>query len=346
MTVMKRKMPIGIWIFIWAAFLISIIFGLRYFNQPAASLDLTKQSKDPAKAIPGAGKIPVVEVGRKNGLRLLTHIAGTSAVPEKPQRIITLGWTDELLAIGVKPIAASADTNNQFPDYLQSRLEGVIPLTGNAGAPNLEILADLKPDLILTAWWWKPLWPQLEKIAPTVMLQPAHWEWRYRVRDIAFVCGKVEEGERALTACDKKLEEIRENIANIIPGKSVAILRIFAREFRLYGYAYSGPLLYGDLALPVPKVVTDFAWKEEAARLSLEGMSLLDADVILLMTDDGDRIPITNQIVDKLLHHPLWLSLKAVKQKQVFQVPNRFMRGGVISRIEMSELLLKLVEGT
>ncbi len=339
-----KKIPTSLWMLIWAIIVIVAVVGLRYFIQPPKTLDLRQQSKEPPKPIPGAGKEPIIVIDRKDRLRFIQHIAGVSAVPEHPKRIITLGWTDEVLAIGVIPIAASADNQNDFPEYLKPFLKGVVPLIGNAGAPNLELMAELKPDLILVAWWWKPLWPQLEKIAPTVVLQPAHWDWRHRVRDVAMACGKTEEGEAALANCDSKLEIARKKIAEIVPGQSIAVLRIFAREFRLYGYAYSGPLLYGDLNAPQPKVVKDFAWGQEAARLSLEGLSMVDADIILLMTDDGDRIPITYQMVDRLLHHPLWLSLNAVKKKNVFQVPNRFMRGGMIARVEMADLLVKILE--
>jgi iron complex transport system substrate-binding protein len=328
-----------------AGIVIAATVALRLMAQPPERLDLTRQAKAPPRAMPGAGSEPVAVVGRKNGRRLIAHVGGVSSVPDRPQRIVALEWADELLAIGVMPVAASADGQNRFPGYLRSRLQGAVELVTNAGAPDLETLAALKPDLIVMGWFQLALWPQLERIAPTVVLQPSHWTWRERFRDLALVSGRETEGEAALAHVEGRLEAAKHRIEAAAPGQSVALLRIFAREFRLYGYGYSGPLLYGDLALPPPKLVKQLAWDQDPVRLSLEGLSLLDADVILLMTDDGDRIPVSYQVADRLLNHPLWNSLKAVRHQRVFGVPNRMMRGGALARAEMGELVAQLMEG-
>src|SRR5690606_34523600 len=124
---------------------------------------------------------------------------------------------------------------------------GTVPLDGNAKAPDLEAIAAQRPDLIVASWFWNPSWEALERIAPTVLLQPAHWEWRHRVRDLATVLDRVAEGERVLADLDAHLATVRADLDRALQGRSVALLRVYAREFRLYGFGYAGPLLYGDL---------------------------------------------------------------------------------------------------
>lgn len=321
--------------------LLALVGGLRFLVAPDAGLDLTRQAREPDQVTPGAGKEPLRLLGEEHGLRIVQHVAGVSRIPKRAERIVTLGFTDEVVGIGVTPVGAVYHTDDGFPEYLRPSLKDTLPISMSGGHPDLEALAALKPDLILAGWYSTPLWETLEAIAPTVLLQPPHWEWRQRVRDLGFACGRGEDAEAAIADCDQRLADARARIQSAVPGQSAAVLRIWQREFRLYTYAFSGPLIYGDLQFPRPRLVSDRGWDKQLIRLSLEGLSLLDADIIFLMVDE-DR-PIGVQVADRVQHHPLWNALPAVKAGRVYRVPNHVMRGGLVSRLEMADLLAREV---
>ena len=250
---------------------------------------------------------------------------------------MALGWLDELCAIGIKPVAALVDRHNAFPDYLSDYSNGIIKLYGNAGAPDLEAISAAQPDLILCTWWWLPFWDSLEEIAPTIILQPAHWQWEQRLRDVGLACNQNTAAENAILKCRRELNRAAQTIAHHEPDQSVVLLRVYAREFRIYGFGYSGPLLYGDLHLPKPSFVQNHVWERDVIRLSLEGLQQVDADIILLMTED--HLPVSQLIEQHLKRHPLWNTLPAVKNNKIIPVPNQVMRGGVIGRSKMANLI-------
>lgn len=296
-------------------------------GQPA---EARRNSRAPDEAVPGAGTTPVTMTPLGDGTVRVEHVQGTSVIPAAPQRIASLGWNDELLAAGVRPIAAAGSGGLGWPLHLADRLADVTLIDVTAGGPDLEALAATEPDLIIAVWYWQTRYDHLSAIAPTVVLQPGHWFWRERFMDCARLAGREAQGRAKLARLQARIERTRGLIRDRIGDASVAMLRIFAREYRLYGHGYSGPLLYGDLGLTRPKLVEELAWDRDVARLSLEGLIALDADHILLMHEEN--IPISAAELRRLTGHPIWQRLPAVKAGQVYPVADLLMRGGVISR--------------
>ncbi len=296
-------------------------------GHPAAA---RRNSRAPDVAVPGAGQTPVTMTPLGDGTVRVEHVQGVTIIPERPQRVASLGWNDELLAAGVRPAAATGSGGRGWPPHLAAQLDGVPLVDVTAGGPDLEALADAEPDLIIAVWYWQTRYDHLSAIAPTVVLQPGHWFWRERFMDVARLSGHAEPGRAKLAALEERIAATRALIHGRIGDESVAMLRIFAREYRLYGHGYSGPLLYGDLGLARPQLVDALAWEQDAARLSLEGLVALDADHILLMHEQ--RIPISGAELRRLTAHPIWQRLPAVRAGRVYPVADLLMRGGVISR--------------
>ena len=100
-------------------------------------------------------------------------------MPLQPQRVVTLTHLDNALALGVKPIGAATQNDNQFSTFLPAQAEG-IENVGLFGEPSLEKLVQLKPDLILLAYP-KQNYEQLSAIAPTVVFwdqDPNYEHWQ------------------------------------------------------------------------------------------------------------------------------------------------------------------------
>ncbi|MCD0161995.1 iron-siderophore ABC transporter substrate-binding protein [Deinococcus sp. 6YEL10] len=112
----------------------------------------------------------------------VTHSAGTTTIPRQPLRVVALGphALDLLLSIGVQPVGyGEASTFLKTPafgspirdiKYLGSRVTSTPVNVGDRFNPNLEILTSLRPDLIVGETYASPVYPQLSRIAPTLLL--------------------------------------------------------------------------------------------------------------------------------------------------------------------------------
>lgn len=321
--------------------LVGAVALARVLQPPPAKPLPRMQSQAPEVPIPGSGRTPLAVLAQDEHTRTVRHVQGTSVIPRRPRRVALLGWNDEVVSLGVVPVAAASDGRHGFVEHLRPLMADTLLIDSAGGGPDLEALAAAKPDLIIASWFWQTSTAAITRIAPTVVLQPAHWEWRERVRDLGLILDRQREAEERLAALDAQIASARAAIAARIGDQSVALLRVYAREYRLYGHGFSGPLLYSDLGLQPPGLVRELAWKRDVVQLSIEGLVDLDADHLLLMTEE--TLPVSFQVQERLTTHPLWRRLKAVRAGHVYTVPNELMRGGVIARGLMVERMRMLL---
>src|SRR5580704_9215686 len=73
-------------------------------------------------------------------VRAVRHAAGTTEVPVHPQRIAALAFTDELLSLGIQPVAETCDWSGQVDDYLRGLVAAprLLPQVFGAGSPPME----------------------------------------------------------------------------------------------------------------------------------------------------------------------------------------------------------------
>ncbi len=126
--------------------------------------------------------LPLAASGQET-IRFTDDIGRTITVPARPQRIASLHDIDitiPLIELGVTPVASHGRIGPDAKPYLRSGslLTGVnfenstIAFVG-ANDIDLEKLADMKPDLIITALGRPTPVEALERIAPTVVLDAA-----------------------------------------------------------------------------------------------------------------------------------------------------------------------------
>lgn len=127
----------------------------------------------------------------------VTHEEGTTSVPRNPKRVVVIGAyplqfafalkTDVVvgLATDLEPqdIRVKADRTLDFLNratfFRHGDLSRAVYL-GTDAQPSLELIAQLRPDLIVRSWWpGQEGYAQLSRIAPTLSLdetRPGAWE--------------------------------------------------------------------------------------------------------------------------------------------------------------------------
>ncbi|NJM08994.1 ABC transporter substrate-binding protein, partial [Candidatus Gracilibacteria bacterium] len=258
---------------------------------------------------------------------------GAAQVPLTPTRIVTLdpSLTDAVIALGYGDaiVGTIVDYNgNVFHEHIADLLPPDVAKLGQEGAPNLERIVALKPDLILTWDWYPDNIGELQQIAPTVVMPYTTYEQQvgntysneqyvtWLVREVAVVLGVAERVDAALQPFRDAVALARPLLANSLGEQSVGFVDIRQETILLSGYGSDGisALLYGDLGVrPDPLSEALYVWEE----LSLENVPELSADQLLAFVDGAEA----EERYAELTANPLWQRVPAVQNNRVFIVP-------------------------
>ncbi|MCC9606193.1 iron-siderophore ABC transporter substrate-binding protein [Blastopirellula sp. JC732] len=281
---------------------------------------------------PGAASKPIVVTRADERHVRVEHLLGATVVPMTPRRVCALAFTDELLAIGVQPLAASCSATG-FSDYLRPQLDGVVPIYQMMGAmfPDLEAIVRLQPDLILTANPDPQTYSQLSKIAPVVVLHRSDWDDRVRILDVGRLLGKEAEAAAVLAGYDAKVAAAKTALQQKVGDQPVSFFRVFGRQMYIHGHTRGGLLLYDELGLQPPKII------EESPRgymLSPESLLQLDSQHLFVAAEDNLG---AQRSWDRLLEHPAWKRVPAVQQGNVYPIheQHQWLTPGIQGRSRM-----------
>ena len=250
--------------------------------------------------------------------REITHAMGVTDVPDNPQRIVVLTneGTEALLAIGVKPVGAVESwKGNPWYDYLMPQMDGVT-LLGTEGAPDLELIASLEPDLILgSKVRQEKIYEQLSAIAPTVTTETLGAPWKENLAVYADAVGKSAEGEAALAAFENRVTSLRTSLGEAV-NESVSLVRISPARTRMYLKDSFPGAIVDAIGFKRPPTQDRDAFAEDLTR---ERIPELAADRIFYFSPDPNDTEAEANLGDWTAD-PLWLNLDAVKADQARRV--------------------------
>lgn len=273
-----------------------------------------------------------------NATRTIKHLKGEREIPANPERVIVLShvsWEGSLLSVGVKPIAA-VTFDGEFAPHLADELAGVHPLE-YATEPELEEILQLNPDLLIVSDRFDKVYEQLEKIAPTVMIEVGG-DWKEDHLKICEAVGKLEEGHKVIEELSEKAKAAREQLAEKVADKTVLSVAINRDNIRVYGRTNHAmnALLYDDLQLTPPEGIPyDFG-----ENISVEGLSAFNPDFIIDSTYFN-----SGEYYDSVVEGNVWNSLEAVKNGHVYTLTNIWGFWDPIERSKGIDEIVALFEG-
>lgn len=251
--------------------------------------------------------------GPRSG-RAIEHAMGRTEVSERPERVVVLdtGELDSAMTLGVRPVGSVEVVEGAgFPSYLEGT--GGIEEVGTIEEPNLEKIATLEPDLILSSEVrHRRIYDQLSGIAPTVFTRtPSEWQTNFRVH--AQALGRVERAERFEEEYDRSVERLRETLGEK-PWPEVSVVRFTPGDTRIYQKENFVGTVLEDVGLPRPPAqdVERFG----LLNLNAEAIPKMDGDVIFVTTygNEGDTAKA------EITSDPLWRQLGAVRDGNVHEV--------------------------
>ncbi len=251
--------------------------------------------------------------------RTVKHFQGETTLSAAPAKVavISTGQADVLLTLGVVPAASTAgDGAAMIPPYLyeafpdkKSQLDSVVNL-GTRFEPDLESLANVKPDLILVNDAGKDsaaLYQSLSAIGPTVVTQGTGLYWKQDFLLAADALGKTEQAQTWLDDYHGEAAAFGESLAE---KPTVSLLRKNGDRMRVFGVASFGGSVAEDIGLsrPESQTFTD----ETSVDISGEQLDQADADWIFYGVQGGNDTEVTGL--------PLWQTLSAVSAEQAVSV--------------------------
>ncbi len=258
----------------------------------------------------------------KSTTRVVTDAIGHKVeIPANPKRVIASYLEDNLVALGITPVAQwSVGDGASIQDYLQDKL-GKVP-TISYDLP-FESVQKLKPDLIImdsAQMVEGNKYEQYSKIAPTYVIgKEQNNDWRDELLRVGDVFDKKDQAQEILDKYDEKVTKAKTEINDAVGTPSVAAVWLFGGKFYMVNEKLStGAVLYQDLGLKVPAVVKEISAKSTSNwnEISLEKLVELDADHIFLVNGDAQKAKST-------LSNKLWQSIPAVKAGNVHEFSSK-----------------------
>ena len=272
----------------------------------------------------------------------VTDSHGEFSIQSTPQRIVALefSFVDALVAVDVSPVGIADDNDPSRLLPAVSEKLGEWKSVGTRSQPSLEVIASLKPDLIIAdVDRHSAVYNDLTKIAPTLLLPSRRETYQDNLKSAAII-GKVIGKDVEMQQRLQQHVQLMQGYAKQLHGLEHQTVQFgVARENGFYAHAsesYAGGVI-DALGLSSPKGLKN----ENASRqISLEQLLALNPNYLIV----GDYTP--NSIVQQWQQQPLWNLLNAVKAKQVFHVDgNMWARcRGILAAEYMAADLLKLAK--
>lgn len=262
--------------------------------------------------------------GGSGETRTVEHAMGESQVPRNPERVVVLDTAelDSAITLGVKPVGAVEAVEGQgFPDYLAEETEGIETL-GSIEEPNLERIAALEPDLILSnSTRHEQIYDQLSEIAPTVFTETTGAPWRENFEVHAEALGKQQEAEQVVSDYESRIEEFKAAVPE--PRPVTSVVRFVPGDTRIYQKDNFIGTILEDAGLPRPESqdVDEFAM----LNVSEEAIPDMEGDVIFT-TVYGDE---SETALQDITSNQLWQQLDAVQNGRVYEVSDDLWMLGI-----------------
>jgi iron complex transport system substrate-binding protein len=239
---------------------------------------------------------------------------GKTEVKTKPQRVVALdtSYVDATLAMDVQVVGYTdyRTINGKLPEYLgedATKYGSEAESVGTLAEPNLEKIAALKPDLIISAKVrHEKLYEQLSKIAPTIMSETTGATWKDNIRLEAKALGTEALAEQEISSYQAAAKTVGAAINAKAKNPTISVVRFVDGPTRLYQNAsYSGIVLTdAGLARPKAQDVNGFALE-----ISAERIKDADGDAIFVATYNDDK-GLGKKTAGQFEANPLWKPLQ------------------------------------
>ena len=261
---------------------------------------------------------------------------GEFTLDKTPSRVVALEYSfvDALAQVGVSPVGVADD--NKIDRILPQVREKIAAWqsVGTRSQPSLEVIASLKPDLIIAdPSRHTAVFEELKKIAPTVMFDSRHESYQENLetaQKIGDLVGKSSEMKAKINEHNDYIANIAKNLG--VQGKKASFGTSRDDKFNIQNdNGYVGSFLT-TLGFAPTKLNSDQAFVE----INLEQL-VMEKPEYLFIAHYRDE-----SIARKWEAEPLWKAIPAVKANHVYSVDSDMWARG--RGLEASKIMAKQIE--
>ncbi|WP_246321067.1 ABC transporter substrate-binding protein [Paenibacillus germinis] len=246
------------------------------------------------------------------------HAMGETKIKGTPKKVVVLTneGTEAVLSMGIKPIGAvKSFTLGDWYDHIKADMEGV-KIVGDENQPNLEMIASLKPDLIIgNKVRQEKVYEQLSAIAPTVFSERLSGDWQINFKLYAEALNKKAEGDKIIADFEKRITDFKAKAGDQLKTK-VSIVRFMPGKVRIYMKDTFSGVILNKLGFERPASQNQDKFADD---LTKERIPDMNGDILFYFTWDNEKGE-ANKIEQEWTNDPLWKNLDVVKQGKVHKV--------------------------
>ena len=271
-------------------------------------------------------------------LCMFALLASLAHADSRTPRIAVIDWglTETLLGLGVTPLAV-AQTEGYRRWVQAPKLPAEVIDLGLRIEPNLELLSQLKPDMILITPQFAASRAQLERIAPVHSLaiyteETEAYVGAQRVtRELAELLDRKAEGEAMIARIDATMARVRQQLSSRDLPPFYVVTFLDQRHVRLFGKQsiYQGVLDRVGLR-------NAWNWPTNYWGFTQQGIDSLagEPSAALLYLE-----PLPPGTADGLARSELWKHLPAVRAQRLYALPPVWSFNGLMAAERFANLL-------
>ena len=264
--------------------------------------------------------------------KTIVHDFGTTELKKAPKRIVILDnlYGEILNPLDITPVGATtgqADSQEFSTLFKKQYKDAKVVSIGWQGNPDLDKIAELKPDLILMTGEQEDLYEQLSEIAPTVGYQintDENWDYHETSLKVAEIFDKRDEMKKDLDRVDAREAVFAENVKAKFGNQKLMYLRVTDNDIRYYAYGHFG-YLYDTYHFNRAET---FNPDDMFQVINPDKLKDINPDLLIVQADSQELLD------NKLKNNPIWNNLKAVQNNKVIYADySTYMLGfGIVSQ--------------
>ena len=264
--------------------------------------------------------------------KTIVHDFGTTKLKKVPKRIVILDnlYGEILNPLDITPVGATtgqADSQEFSTLFKKQYKDAKVVSVGWQGSPDLDKIAELKPDLILMTGEQEDLYDELSEIAPTVGYQintDENWDYHETSLKVAEIFDKRDEMKKDLDRVDAREAVFAENVKAKFGNQKLMYLRVTDNDIRYYAYGHFG-YLYDTYHFNRAET---FNPNDMFQVIDPDKLKDINPDLLIVQADSQELLD------NKLKNNPVWSSLKAVQNNKVIYADySTYMLGfGIVSQ--------------
>lgn len=264
--------------------------------------------------------------------KTIVHDFGTTELKKAPKRIVILDnlYGEILDPLDITPVGAitgQADSQEFSTLFKKQYKDAKVVSVGWQGSPDLDKIAELKPDLILMTGEQEDLYEELSDIAPTVGYQintDENWDYHETSLKVAEIFDKRDEMKKDLDRLDAREAVFAENVKAKFGDQKLMYLRVTDNDIRYYAYGHFG-YLYDTYHFNRAET---FNPDDMFQVIDPDKLKDINPDLLIVQADSQELLD------NKLKNTPVWTSLKAVQNNKVIYADySTYMLGfGIVSQ--------------